>query len=176
MYICLPELVRVEFSYVGPTTTFTAHISGFGRGSEWGVPRRDPRDLGAGTAQIGGLNAIVHNFFSTSSWNYPGPGPCGSGVACNNPVSGAFDLSPVSVFLTLSLSGSCTFNSFFPCDDFQLPSLFVVTINTNAGELFLGPAPYPVPATLPLFATGLGALGLLGGAGSGRLSSRAELV
>ena len=37
----------VEFSYVGPTTTFTAHISGFGGEAPSGVYPRDPRP-GAG--------------------------------------------------------------------------------------------------------------------------------
>ena len=151
----------VEFSYVGPSTTFTAQVSPFG--GSGGVY---PLETWSWTAGIGGLNAFIIPFhgLSTSSWNFPGPGPCGDPTACNSSVSGQFDFSPVSVVLTLSLGGGCSVQTppFGLCDDFHLPSQVVVTIDTNAGELFLGPAPIPLPATLPLFATGLGALGLLG--------------
>ena len=99
--------------------------------------------------------------FNTSVCGSNIPGPCGGGRS-----SILFALSDGILLLTMSVHESCTFDGISVssvCPDVPLSPYGSFEIDVPAaspGDLFLTPT--PLPPTLPLFAAGLGAFGLLG--------------
>jgi hypothetical protein len=74
-----------------------------------------------------------------------------------------------TLLLTMSISGSCSSGNPLSgggsCPGFSLSpeGTFVIDVpSANPGDLFLTPASTPLPAALPLFASALGVMGLLG--------------
>jgi hypothetical protein len=120
--------------------------------------------------EIGGAPVFIPPDGEIWSWTASGPfglgdcardtpGPCG-----NFPVSFSGVISDGTLMFTMSISGSCSkAPNFDPCPGFSLSPLAFMDIDiseANPGDLFLTAT--PLPATLPLLATGIGVMGFFG--------------
>jgi hypothetical protein len=121
--------------------------------------------------QIQGLNTTqpvsVNHFFVGWGANGALYNPT-SGVGVNlpietNPITGIGQVfgEPITGLVETVLDGSGTANTFAALIGNNYTQNPNTTNFFQIGEL-IGPVPTPLPAALPLFATGLGALGLLG--------------
>jgi hypothetical protein len=137
-------------TYTGPNNAiFTGTFTAFGEigGEAFGSP----------DFEVWAWQAIGP--FNTGNCARNTPGPCSP---TNDQVLGS--ITDGILLLTMSISGSCGEGiQGSPCPGFGLSPLgsFEIDIpSANSGDLFLTPT--PLPAALPLFAGGLGVIGLLG--------------
>jgi hypothetical protein len=141
------SLGPVSIGYTGPSNaTWTASLSSVGGGS----PNPYPIDAWEWDAHASTPAGIP---FVLVGCGRNAPGPCGAVV--HDPISGTG--LPSGFTLSAVLDG---FICNGPCNGFSLPSLFetITVFGADPGALI---GPTPLPGTLPLFATGLGAFGLL---------------
>lgn len=119
--------------------------------------------------EIGGAPVFIPPDGEIWSWTASGPfglGDCGRDTAgpCGNfPVNFIGMINDGTQMFTMSISGSCSEGDRASCPGFSLSPFGILDIDisgANPGDLFLTTT--PLPAALPLFATGIVVMSLFG--------------
>jgi hypothetical protein len=116
----------------------------------------------------GGLNVLASSTVASTSANGTFNGSVSSNnlptITIPNTTATATQTNPTAIgpFNTSLLIASSLTAPFSMTETLSFTLAPGAEVNLVGFDTTLGPAPVPLPATLPLFATGLGALGLLG--------------
>ena len=160
-------LTAAQDSYLGVSCTGTCQVGFYRvRGSTIGASLGDYFDANSVLAsmQTAAMQAGILGIFN-------GPGANGTGGVGLTYTGGVWDplgtttlssatdaYAAVAIVWDSAVLSSIVFNNPNCCSTFANSS----TLQSVANNPQLAPTPTPLPATLPLFASGLGALGLLG--------------